>query len=111
MGSGKDQHIPRVKSHYRLLSPKVWKQSSAQEVLRLLITGSWNWSMSGEGSPKLCQCLSKHHATGYCQKRDMGPGRFFYLFLICLEMSSLIYNVKDLEILNVRVELSPLPSG
>lgn len=60
MGSGKDQHIPRVKSHYRLLSPKVWKQSSAQEVLRLLITGSWNWSMSGEGSPKLCQCLSKH---------------------------------------------------
>lgn len=60
MGSGKDQHIPRVKSHYRLLSAKVWKQLSAQEVLKLLITGKCDWSMSGEGSPNLCQCFSKH---------------------------------------------------
>lgn len=60
MGSGKDQHIPRVKGHYRLLSTKVWKQPPAQEVLKLLITGSWDWSMSEEGSPNLCQCFSKH---------------------------------------------------
>ena len=60
MGSGKDQHIPGVKSHYRLLSTKVWKQPPAREVLKLLITGSWDWSMSGEGSPSWCQCCSKH---------------------------------------------------
>lgn len=60
MGSGKDQHVPRVKNHCRLLSTKVWKEPPAQEVLKLPITGSWDWSISGGRSLNLCQCFSKH---------------------------------------------------
>lgn len=94
MGSGKDQHIPRVKSHYRLLSAKVWKQPPAQEVLKLLITGNCDWSVSGEGSPNLCQCFSKHLLlatvrNGLVHQTD---------YLIWLKLAPFTANAKNLGI-------------
>lgn len=98
MGSGKDRHIPREKGHYRLLNTKVWKQLPAQEVLKLLITGSWDWSMSGEGSPNLCQCFSKHLLLAVVRNGILDQTDY----LVWLTLAPFISNAKNLGLLMLQ---------